>query len=356
MPNPRLRLFTLAAVVALAAACGEAPTAAAPGADEADLATRDVSTAVAGLDRSPAGHPASPLHRLVQHALHRVVRERGQAAAESLAAPIIALHEEARRAHVAGDAATARQKAQAAEQAMARVVVGVLGPQVVRHVMQAAEQGMRAVHQRIRHVSAAGGDPAPLQRLAAHAGAMLSRGKAAASAGNPAEALLWSARALGVVEHATRDLHDGGALQALLRQALAHIATTQGPAAARDAAATVDAARRAVEEAHGSGDREALRAAVHQFEHHVATLIVGALGPAPVGAVLTQAARQIEQVGKHIDRAAAHGRDTAPMAERLQAAQQLLRQAHAARDAGDAVSALVYGARSLNVLAPRPGR
>lgn len=356
MPNPRPRVLVLAAVMFLAAACGESPTGVAPGDDLASLATQDVSTAVAGLDRSPDGSPASPLHRMLQHALHRIVAEQGREAAEAAVAPIRALHEEARAAHAAGDLATARAKALEAERHKARIVIEVFGPHSARRVMHAAQEGIRALHQRIRQGTAAGHDVAPLQRIATLAGAHLSRAQAAASGGDPAGALVWAARALGIVEHAMRSMHDGGVLQALLRQALAQVARTEGPQAARELAAGVDAARKAVEEAHSAGDREALRQAVHRFEYHVAGIIVSTLGPAPVRETLTRAAAMIDRMRNHADRAASQGRDVGPIAERLQAAQRFLRQAHAARDAGDAVGALVFGARAINILGGPPGR
>jgi hypothetical protein len=356
MPLPRFRSRTALAVLGIVAlsACGEVPTAVHEAADPEVTARQAPPPPGSGVTQ-PAAYGAPLLERLFQQALQKAASERGREAAAALAAPVRQLQEEATRARAAGDVEAFRRKVEEAEQAMAGVVVRVLGREPVQRLLTMVGTQLREVERWLQEAEAQGRDVAGPREAARQAAALYRSAGAAVSAGDPASALVAGSRAAAVLDRllALRQAPQApaaGVLQGLLDQALQRVAREQGREAAQRLSAELAESRERVDRARRAGDETAFRAALEAHETRMAGIVVRVLGPETAGRVLAHGAEQLARMQERLRRAESEGHDVARQRQTLGAAAELHGRALAALAAGDPVQALRLAAQALQLL------
>lgn len=180
-------------VLALAvAACSDSPTAAI----DTELAPEAAIFADTATALTAERRQAPTLALLFGAALSKVRDEGGREAVEALTAGLRRLHQEAHAAWAAGDRRLAHRKLEEARLEMARIVIRVAGPEVVRHVIHTGRTGLETLGERIRAGEAAGQDVSRLRQVARVVNELLRAAQRSAEAGRPAVALLQGATAV----------------------------------------------------------------------------------------------------------------------------------------------------------------
>lgn len=184
----RTRFLSLLLTALALSACGESPVA---------------PTAVAGnalsLDRTGTtqdGARQSPLlRRLLDQALARVRRARGEEGVRRATVALRAQGDSAAAARRSGDVDGAETHATRARLETARVVVRVLGPRIVVRVTEDLRAALRRVNERLAGAAASGADVSAARATVERVEAGLRESKAAMEAREPARALVLAARA-----------------------------------------------------------------------------------------------------------------------------------------------------------------
>ncbi|HEX9886366.1 MAG TPA: hypothetical protein VGA70_07745 [Longimicrobiales bacterium] len=170
------------------------------GADRADQALVAASAAADVLSRldGPTDQPGT-LYALLGHALSRVAMEQGAEAARAIRQDLQALQERVARARQSDDDDAYRQAVNELETATARVVLRVLGPQVLGRVLESGANGLVTLERRIHRLEGTDVDPAPLRRRLVAATELHQAAVRSARQDRLVEALRLGARALDVL-------------------------------------------------------------------------------------------------------------------------------------------------------------
>lgn len=200
---PSLSLHRLLAVSLIAAmlAC-TSDEVLAPTAEEAALEPAELSLdRIDRGDRAPSAEDRSvpTLQRLLHEAVDKVRAEHGDAAARRMLEPLRTLLREAREARQAGDFEKARSKLREANLVAARIVVRVLGAEVVQRLEGVATEKLAELEARIAEVEADGGDATRLRRAANLVQSLLGAADRLDAAGAHARAVLVLVHALDVL-------------------------------------------------------------------------------------------------------------------------------------------------------------
>src|SRR5262245_10524735 len=138
------------------------------------------------------------LESLFAEATERHEREQGAASVRDLLAPFDRTNQEARVALRAGDRVVATEKLEAARQEQIRVVLAVLGPNVVNALMQKVAIGIDSTRLRLQSVA----DPTladNARKMLAEAQSLNNRARTAWSAREPGTALDLASHSAGLV-------------------------------------------------------------------------------------------------------------------------------------------------------------
>ena len=169
-------------------ACGESPVAPTAVAGDA-LSLERTGTTRDGARQSPL------LRRLLDQALARVRRARGEEGVRRATVAVRAQVDSAAAARRAGDLERAEIHAARAQLETARVVVRVLGPRTVVRVTEELRAALRRVTERLSAAESNGSDVSAARATVERASARLRESKAAMEAREPARALVLAARA-----------------------------------------------------------------------------------------------------------------------------------------------------------------
>ena len=163
-------------------------------------------------------------------------------------------------------------------------------------------------------------------------------------------ALVAVAHAADLLAHIEAPTDRAGTLFNLLGHALHTIVRERGADAAEVVQTRLRALDRAVAEARRTDDAKAIRTAVGELESAIASVILGALGPAIVERVLHAGTYGIHQLEARIRRLRSTDRHVSELRRLLDAAVETHRAALAAASIGDPLAALRLGAHTLDLL------
>ena len=339
-----LPLASLWAIVLLAA-CESSPVA--PEIEDG-AEIRALETALPSMEgSSPQSTVSGHLERLLQLAVHQFEANTGPDAARALLERLHRLQEEARRAREAGNEEAFRAAAETSHLEAARIVVEVLGREPLRRLRTFVEDRIRHVAEALRQAQLAGADVRRPRELLARAATLLEASK---RTDRTEPALVAVARAADLLAHIEAPTDRAGTLFNLLGHALHTIVREQGADAAEAVQTRLRTLDRAVAEARRTDDAKAIRTAVGELESAIASVILGALGPAIVERVLHAGTYGIHQLEARIRRLRSTDRDVSELRRLLDAAVETHRAALAAASIGAPLAALRLGAHTLDLL------
>ena len=354
MTVPRRSTLLPVLLLLLAAACDRSPTAVASP-DSADgIAT--LAAAVDGLLMSDKGGsamaPGGSLDGLLHQAVDRVTHDQGKEAASKLLTTLSQLLNDAARAAKARDTATARLKLAAARTEEIRIIVSVLGSEAVSSYLASAADRAREWHQKLDDLAKGGRDVAQGRVMLATADGDIASAGVALKATPPdlTTALDLAAQATDLLNALAAMLGKSPApapqppppawsVTGEFSAALAQISHDRGAAAAtaiRDQVTQLEAAAKAALKARDTATANQKLAQARALE---ITTIIETLGKPAVDAALAAVDAALADVRKQLDAARSAGKNVGALADELDRAAALERQALDAAGKGQLATA-----------------
>jgi hypothetical protein len=324
------RLFPLALLLlAASAACERAATD--PSVLEADRAT-------------PSRGAPNTLPTLFNEALRTAQLRSGADAVNGALKTWEARQAEVQAAHAAGNPAGVQARLQALRNEEIKLIVGVLGPEVVTRALSESNAALADARRRITEAAQQGAQTGAAEVAAGEIDELLSRATTM-SASDPARALgdvTEAARLLGNIDDAIIELRRLRGVESLFPE----VAPRLAPEALRRHARLQGDAQAALR----SGDRAGARAKLEAVRAEEIRLVLQASDERAFIRLLGQVSAALGELRNSVQNAAASDGDLLRLERMLATAHDLHQQARQAEAAGDHARALDLGSHAAGLL------